>query len=97
MKKFVKEKYADIILQLCSEYKNRHPSDDDCMTRAADSALETLDKYSCYILGMGYMLHMEDVPCLIKCIDSLKGQGTAFTDDILEDTAEYLRQLENVW
>ena len=97
MKKFVKEKYADIILQLCCEYKNRHSADTDRYTQAADRALETLDKYSNYILGMGYMLHMEDVPYLIRCIHSLKGQGTGFSDAVLEETAEYLKQLEYIW
>ncbi len=97
MKKFVKEKYADILLQLCSEYKNRHPLDTDSLTQAADRALETLDKYSCYILGMGYMLHVEDVPQLTECINSLKGQGTGFSDAVLADTVEYLKQLEHIW
>ena len=97
MKKFVEEKYADIVLQLCSEYKNRHPLDTDSLAQATDRALETLDKYSYYILGMGYMLHLEDVPRLTQCIDSLKGQGTGIPDEVMEDTVQYLKQLENIW
>ena len=97
MKKFIKEEYADIILRICTDYKNRYPDTAGKLPMAINRALETLDKYSNYILGMGYMLHAEDMPILKDYIESLTGQGTAFGDDMLAATAEYLTEMENKW
>ena len=94
MKKFIKEEYADIILRICTDYKNRYPNTKGELPLAIKRALETLDKY---ILGMGYMLHAEDMPILKDYIESLTGQGTAFGDDMLAATAEYLTEMENKW
>ena len=93
MKKFIKEKYADLILQICTDYKNRNPVSDDKITAAVDRALETLDKYSNYILGMGYMLHMEDVPYLKQCVQLAIKDGR-FTLDMLDDVYRYLEYIE---
>ena len=46
---------------------------------------------------MGYMLHAEDMPILKEYIESLIGQETAFGDDMLAATAEYLTEMENKW
>ena len=97
MKKFIKEEYADIILRICTDYKNRYPNTNGKLPLAINRALETLDKYSNYILGMGYMLHAEDMPILKEYIESLIEQGTAFGDDMLAATAEYLTEMENKW
>ena len=97
MKKFIKEEYADIILNICTDYKNTNPTAGGRLTLAVNRALETLDKYSNYILGMGYMLHCEDMPILKDYIESLAGQTSAFDDDILGATAEYLAEMENKW
>ena len=97
MKKFIKEKYADILLQICCEYKNTHPTSMDRMAQAVDRSLETLDKYSNYILGMGYMVETEDIPYLKEYIRSIKGQSNVFGDDILTDTEVYLSEIENKW
>ncbi len=73
MKKFIQEKYADMLLQICTDYVNRHPYDHSPLAQAVSRALETLDKYSYYILGMGYMLYVEDIKYLreyISVIDS---------------------------
>ena len=90
-------KYADIILRICTDYKNRYPNTNGKLSLAINRALETLDKYSNYILGMGYMLHAEDMPILKEYIESLIGQETAFGDDMLAATAEYLTEMENKW
>ena len=97
MKKFIKEKYANIILQICTDYKNNHREENSLLSRAVDRALETLDKYSFYILGMGYMLYMEDLPVLKDYISSMKGQDTGISDSLLEETVEYLEKLEYQW
>ena len=87
MKKFIKEKYADIILQICTDYLNRHAGGE--MSSAAGRALETLDKYSYYILGMGYMLHTEDIPQLKQCV-LLAGKEDRFDSAVLNDVYSYL-------
>lgn len=93
MKKFIKEKYADLILQICTDHKNRKAADNGRITVAVDRALETLDKYSNYILGMGYMLHMEDVPYLKQCVQLAIKDGR-FTLDMLDDVYRYLEYIE---
>ena len=97
MKKFIKEEYADIILRICTDYKNRYPQRESELAQAVNRALETLDKYSNYILGMGYMLHLEDMSLLTDYIHSLKGQVSIFSDDVLSATAEYLNEMQTKW
>lgn len=67
------------------------------MSQAVNRALETLDKYSFYILGMGYMLYVSDIPLLKEYLNGLKGQGSAFSDDIIDDVLNYLTETENRW
>ena len=55
--------------------------------------METLDKYSCYILGMGYMVDTDDIPFLKEYILSLKGENV-FSDQVLADVCEYLSFIE---
>ncbi len=93
MKKFVQEKYADMLLQICADYKNRYPDRNDRTSQAVDRALETLDKYSYYILGMGYMLHVEDIKYLVEYIFSLKTDDKQAADTLAELCA-YLTELE---
>ena len=93
MKKFIKEKYADLILQICAHYKNTFPHSTDRTAKAVNSSLETLDKYSCYILGMGYMVDTDDIPLLKEYILSLKGENV-FSDQVLIDVCEYLSYIE---
>ena len=94
MKKFIKEKYADILLQICSEYKNTHSTAGDRMAQAVDRSLETLDKYSNYILGMGYMVETEDIPYLKEYLLQLKKDEQMFSQDVLADTYRYLSEME---
>ncbi|MBR4035907.1 MAG: hypothetical protein IKJ05_04155 [Oscillospiraceae bacterium] len=91
MKKFVKEKYADMLLQICTDYVNRYPASQGRLSQAVNRALETLDKYSYYILGMGYMLYVEDIKYLreyISGIDSPENKSA------LEELDAYLATLE---
>ena len=94
MKKFIKEKYADRILQICAQYKNTFPASTDRMAQAVNRSLETLDKYSCYILGMGYMVDTEDVPFLKEYIQQLVDKKEVFSRDILMDVYDYLSLIE---
>ena len=91
MKKFVQEKYADAILQLCTGYKNKYPSTDNRTSQAVSRALETLDKYSYYILGMGYMLHVEDIKYLREYVSTLDVEKIG--DIPVANLNEYLQQL----
>ena len=93
MKKFIKEKYADLILQLCAHYKNTKPKATGRTALAVNRSMETLDKYSCYILGMGYMVDTEDIPFLKEYILSLCGKNL-FSDAMLADVMEYLSFVE---
>ena len=94
MKKFIKEKYADILLQICCEYRNTHPTADDRTAQAVDRSLGTLDKYSNYILGMGYMVETEDIPYLKEYLLQLKKDEQMFSQDVLADTYRYLSEIE---
>ncbi len=94
MKKFIKEKYADRLLQLCSHYKNTHPDSCDRLTQAVERSLGTLDKYSYYILGMGYMVETEDIPYIKQYIMCLKEKSEMFSADVLTDLYEYLSFVE---
>ena len=93
MKKFIKEKYADLVLQLCAHYKNSNPKATGRTALAVNRSMETLDKYSCYILGMGYMVDTEDIPFLKEYILSLRGENV-FGEQILTDVVEYLSVVE---
>ena len=93
MKKFIKEKYADLVLQLCAHYKNSNPKATGRTALAVNRSMETLDKYSCYILGMGYMVDTEDIPFLKEYILSLRGENV-FSEQILTDVVEYLSVVE---
>lgn len=93
MKKFVQEKYADMLLQICTDYKNRYPDRNNRTSQAVDRALETLDKYSYYILGMGYMLHVEDVKYLNEYISGLETDDK-HSADALAGLCTYLAELE---
>lgn len=97
MKRFISEKYADILLQLCADFKNRYPEEEGPLSQAVNRALETLDKYSFYILGMGYMLYESDIPLLKEYLNGLKGRGSAFSDCIIDDVLNYLTETENRW
>ena len=91
MKKFIQEKYADMLLQICTDYVNRHTYDHSPLAQAVNRALETLDKYSYYILGMGYMLYVEDIKYLreyISVIDSPENKTA------LDELNTYLATLE---
>ena len=94
MKKFIKEKYADILLQICCEYRNTHPTAGDRMAQAVERSLGTLDKYSNYILGMGYMVETEDIPYLKEYIVTLEKGEKLFSRDLLADTYRYLTEME---
>ena len=93
MKKFIKEKYADLVLQLCAHYKNSNPKATGRTALAVNRSMETLDKYSCYILGMGYMVATEDIPFLKEYILSLRGEDV-FSEQMLADVVEYLSFIE---
>lgn len=94
MKKFIKEKYADILLQICCEYENTHPTAGDRMAQAVERSLGTLDKYSNYILGMGYMIETEDIPYLKEYIVELEKDEKLFSRQVLTDTHRYLAEKE---
>ncbi len=93
MKKFVQEKYADMLLQICTDYKNKYPQTRGGLANAVDHALETLDKYSYYILGMGYMLHVEDIKYLREYISGLKTDNKHSADELAQLNS-YLAELE---
>ena len=93
MKKFIKEKYADLVLQLCAHYKNSNLKATGRTALAVNRSTETLDKYSCYILGMGYMVDTEDIPFLKEYILSLRGENV-FSEQMLTDVVEYLSFVE---
>ena len=94
MKKFIKEKYADLILQVCTHYKNTFPHSIDRMAKAVNNSLDTLDKYSCYILGMGYMIDTDDIPYIKEYIATLIKNGTEANSEKLADICEYLSYIE---
>ncbi len=94
MKKFIEEKYADLVLQVCSHYKNSFPASTDRTAQAVQRSLGILDKYSCYILGMGYMLETEDIPYLKEYITELAKENQLFKTDVLEKINDYLSFVE---
>ena len=94
MKKYIKEKYADLLLQICAEYKNTNRENTGRMALAVNRSLETLDKYSCYILGMGFMVDTDDIPFLKEYITSLVDSGAVFSAPVLKDVYEYLSFME---
>ena len=94
MKKYIKENYADLVLQICAHYKNTHPKSADRTSQAVDRSLGTLDKYSCYILGMGYMVDTEDIPFIKEYINLLIDSKDLFSGEKLADVYEYLSFIE---
>ena len=65
----------------------------DRTAQAVDRSLGTLDKYSNYILGMGYMVETEDIPYLKEYICELK-KSDVFPSEVLCDTYDYLSLME---
>lgn len=94
MKKFITEKYADLILQVCTHYKNTFPDSTDRTAKAVNNSLDTLDKYSYYILGMGYMVETDDIPYLKEYITTLIESREVASWEKLADVCEYLSYIE---
>ena len=94
MKKFITENYADLILQVCAHYKNNFPHVKDRTAQAVDNSLDTLDKYSYYILGMGYMIETDDIPYLKAYITTLIESREVAHWEKLADVREYLSYIE---
>lgn len=94
MKKYVDERYADIILQLAHKYQNENPSDKGGQVYSAmDKTLETMDKYTAHINRMGYMMHRESIYTMLEYIRGLIVSGCEFSAEELRQVYSYLINL----
>ena len=94
MKKFIKEKYADLLLQICAQYVNANPNATGRTAQAVARSMETMDKYSCYILGMGYMVDTQDIPYLKEYIQLLMNDKGLLEEGQLAEVYSYLSLIE---
>ncbi len=72
-KKFIDEKYADIILVLAHKYINENP-DKKGTERffRMEKTLETMDKYWAYINRMGFMMYEKSIEAMIEYLDGVR-------------------------
>ncbi len=71
-KKFIDEKYADIILVLAHKFINENTDKKGTWQFARmEKTLETMDKYWAYINRMGFMMHQKSMEAMIEYIDGM--------------------------
>ncbi|MBR5873245.1 MAG: hypothetical protein IKY90_00750 [Oscillospiraceae bacterium] len=93
MKKFIKEEYADIILQMAQQYITNHPEEKGREAYIAmEKTLETMDMYVAWINNMGFMMHRDSIEYMIAYIQSANGSLT-FPKEKLEEIRSYLLTL----
>jgi len=94
MKKFVDERYADIILQLARKYKNENSSEEgDRVYSAMSRTLETMDKYVANINRMGYMMYTDSISAMVDYIELLLNADCGFDSGVLQRVYNYLKSL----
>ncbi len=94
MKKYVDEKYADIILQLAWKYINENPSQKGSrLYSAMGRTLETMDKYVANINRMGYMMYTDSISAMMDYICLLADTDCGVDSDMLQRVYNHLKSL----
>ena len=91
-KRYIDEKYADVIMQLAAHYRNTHTAADP-LAFAMDRALETMDSYVAYINNLGYTMYEISIEAMIEYTGSLLDSQTAFDAETLTEIKGYLKTL----
>lgn len=91
-KRYIEEKYADMIMQLAAKYRNTHTADHP-LSFAMDRALETMDSYVAFINNMGFTMYEISIKAMIEYIDEILVEDVSFDKELMLEIRAYLSAL----
>ncbi len=90
-KRFIEEKYADILLVLAHKFINENPDKKDTAGfKAMEKTLETMDKYWAYINRMGFMMYEASIQAMKEYLKELAVGECEYTPRQLTELSAYL-------